>query len=212
MDSKRQTDYDPRTFEEDDVINAEGLVGWLASKRKSAIVRFLSKLDTSAKSLRVLDVGCGYGDILSLLKATEKVGIDANFKALKRAKEKDSAAIFIQCDGQHLPFRPMVFDGLVCSEVLEHVDDPSRFASEMIAVVKPDGLICLTVPNEAVTTLGRLLLNKRPYKSPAHRTNFTLSKLKKVIDQPLVRKKNIPFGFLPFFISANFVALFRKTR
>jgi ubiquinone/menaquinone biosynthesis C-methylase UbiE len=45
-----------------------------------------------------------------------------------------------------MPFEAASIDGVLCTEVLEHVEDPLRCLTEMHRVLKPDGKLCLTVP------------------------------------------------------------------
>ena len=48
--------------------------------------------------------------------------------------------------GQPLPFADGVFDGAVCTEVLEHVPDPGFLLRELARVVRPGALAIVTVP------------------------------------------------------------------
>ena len=46
----------------------------------------------------------------------------------------------------HIPFKNDSFDKIVCSEVLEHVTDPDQSIREMVRVLRPGGLLAVTVP------------------------------------------------------------------
>jgi len=72
---------------------------------------------------KVLDVGCGQGTILSLLRSEERelYGVDISNVALKQAANAASEARLLAADAACLPFVNDTFDSLVCSEVLEHV-------------------------------------------------------------------------------------------
>lgn len=51
-------------------------------------------------------------------------------------------------DAHHLPFRNHVFSGIVCFEVLEHLDSPVAAIREMARVLtNPHGSLFVTVPN-----------------------------------------------------------------
>ena len=52
----------------------------------------------------------------------------------------------IQCDGALLPTSNEVFDAVVCSEMLEHVFEPSLILQEIYRVLKPGGSLLATVP------------------------------------------------------------------
>lgn len=51
-----------------------------------------------------------------------------------------------QADAASLPFRSEAFDGVICSEVLEHVPDPRVVLGEVYRVLKPHGRLLLCVP------------------------------------------------------------------
>jgi 2-polyprenyl-3-methyl-5-hydroxy-6-metoxy-1,4-benzoquinol methylase len=46
-----------------------------------------------------------------------------------------------------LPFEDNRFDYVVCSDVIEHTPDPYAAVKELIRVLRPNGKICITVPN-----------------------------------------------------------------
>ncbi len=108
---------------------------------------------------KFLDVGCGEGrhsweacrrnhcmvcaldlDDLNLRKAKyvmdhmdQQSGSNGNWNAL--------------CgDALNLPFGDASFDKIICSEVLEHVADEDRGIGELVRVLKPGGLLAVTVP------------------------------------------------------------------
>ena len=49
-------------------------------------------------------------------------------------------------DVQAMTFDDNSFDGVICMEVLEHVSDPFQAARELVRVVRPGGLLLVTVP------------------------------------------------------------------
>jgi SAM-dependent methyltransferase len=49
-------------------------------------------------------------------------------------------------DGRTLPFPVARFDGAICIEVLEHVEEPEAFMAEVARVLKPKSTLLLTVP------------------------------------------------------------------
>jgi len=52
----------------------------------------------------------------------------------------------VQADAAWLPFRDGSFDGVICSEVLEHVPDPRVVLKDVHRVLKPDGLLLVCIP------------------------------------------------------------------
>ena len=55
---------------------------------------------------------------------------------------------FIIADGRHLPFPDESFDSVILGEVLEHVEEPKELLKEAKRVLRPNGLIIGTCPNE----------------------------------------------------------------
>lgn len=211
---KDPSNYDPRYYVEDDVLAADGLVGFLARKRKDAIVRLVNGALEKNPSSRLLDVGCGYGEILRNTKAAFRFGLDTNQQALDRAKDLSgvNGPTFVLGEVDEIPFSSGYFDAVICSEVLEHVEDPSALITELTRVVKPGGYICISVPNEWVTTIGRALTGKKPWKSPAHKWAFTPRKITKLFPMERLHIEFVPFRWLPFALSTNLVALFQRPK
>ncbi len=88
----------------------------------------------------ILDVGCGHGKYLNLLKtyAKEIVGIDQSFKQVKNIHESALVA-----DAQYMPFIDSGFDIVFASWMLGVVDKPKRtnILNEMKRVLKSEGSI-----------------------------------------------------------------------
>lgn len=86
---------------------------------------------------RVLDIGCGnkpYSVFLN--KDVEHVGLEIIY---------GSRVDYIY-DGIHIPFIDEYFDCLLCTQVLEHVEQIHIFIQEIARCLKPGGLMILTFP------------------------------------------------------------------
>lgn len=91
--------------------------------------------------LRVLDIGCGTGALLSRLSAEgyEAFGLDLSRHALDYALERENQGL-IQASANELPFKS-VFDLVVSVDVLELDNvDPRRMVARSIAALRPGGL------------------------------------------------------------------------
>ena len=108
---------------------------------------------------RVLDVGCGEGRhvINAYLHGdVTAIGIDLNPADLRIAQQRFTP--FSQpdnpqkhfalqvADATRLPFADHSFDKIICSEVLEHIHDYEAVLREMRRVLKPKGLLAISVP------------------------------------------------------------------
>ncbi len=102
---------------------------------------------------RILDVGCGMGGIFSVLphsNGLKKFGIDFSHVAIEKIKQRIPAGNFVVGDVHTLPFEPGYFQKVICTETLEHVDDPSAVIAEIFRVLKTNGELLITVPEESL--------------------------------------------------------------
>ena len=95
----------------------------------------------------VLDVGCGEMPFRGLLPpGCAYTGLDipaADDFGMRRHPE------IVDFDGQNIPFLDQSFDHVLCTEVLEHADDPDKLIAEMLRVLRPGGTLVATVPFSA---------------------------------------------------------------
>lgn len=125
-----------------------------ASKIHEKIANDILRSCKIKNPLKVLDAGCGFGDLaFALSKNAKKVcGIDPNkgFIALcKKKKEclKSDNTEFFVAPCEKLPFPKNTFDIVVSKTVLEHVDNVKKTISEMARVAKPSGIVYIECPN-----------------------------------------------------------------
>jgi SAM-dependent methyltransferase len=109
---------------------------------------------------RVIDLGCGTGrHVLELSKQpADIIGADISRNDLRAARylleimrrrgEVKARVHWIQTAGERLPFADAAFDRVICTETLEHVDDDSVLARELSRVLKPGGILAVSVPDE----------------------------------------------------------------
>jgi SAM-dependent methyltransferase len=88
----------------------------------------------------LLDVGCGNKPYRSLINATGYIGVDVD------ASGHNHSEFDFTFDGLHLPFPDNSFDSLICTEVIEHCQDPQILFAEMQRVLKKGGYAFITAP------------------------------------------------------------------
>ncbi|MGB5077905.1 MAG: bifunctional 2-polyprenyl-6-hydroxyphenol methylase/3-demethylubiquinol 3-O-methyltransferase UbiG [Sphingorhabdus sp.] len=107
-----------------------------------------------------LDVGCGAGLLCEpLARLGAKVaGVDAAVENIAVAKAHAAGAgLDIDYRAGELSEQGLgQFDVVSSMEVIEHVNDPRMFIDELVAHLKPDGLLLLSTPNR--TPASRLFL------------------------------------------------------
>jgi SAM-dependent methyltransferase len=90
---------------------------------------------------RVLDVGCGQKPYSKLFAADAYVGLEIDTPMSRAIGQAD-----YYYDGLTFPFADHEFDTVLCSQVLEHVFEPDTFLSELHRILKPGGMLIVTVP------------------------------------------------------------------
>ncbi|MEQ8262448.1 class I SAM-dependent methyltransferase [Pseudohaliea sp.] len=103
---------------------------------------------------RVLDLGCGEGRHVhgAAFAGFETVGVDLSPGDLATARARlaelppPAPAAVVAADALTLPFADGAFDAVIMSEVLEHIPDYRAALAEATRVLRPDGLLCVSVP------------------------------------------------------------------
>jgi SAM-dependent methyltransferase len=98
----------------------------------------------------VFDCGCGMGFYLMAmgkLRDLKLVGLDGDIERLYWAQREQVPASLLNGNIFHLPMPAATFDKILFSEVLEHLGDDRRGLSELYRVLKPGGVLALSVPH-----------------------------------------------------------------
>ncbi len=99
---------------------------------------------------RVLDCGCGMGFYLmamSRLRSLRLVGLDGDPERLAWARREGVPAALVRGDIERLPFADGAFDRILLSEVLEHLRDEAAALAELYRVLRPGGILAVSVPH-----------------------------------------------------------------
>jgi SAM-dependent methyltransferase len=109
---------------------------------------------------RILDIGCGTGRHTCAafrLKNAVAIGVDINaddvFEAKHKLKEQKrlqdydgGVGAMTVADMFKLPFKNNCFDLVICSEVMEHINDHNNAVTEAVRVLKPSKTLVVSVP------------------------------------------------------------------
>ena len=102
---------------------------------------------------RVLDLGCGTGDLARCLAAGHRrvTGCDISVEMLVHAAHADQAQVVewtrLDPSWHTLPFSDRTFGAIVASSILEYLDDPVAVLRECARVLQPGGTLMCTVPD-----------------------------------------------------------------
>lgn len=97
-----------------------------------------------AGAARVLDVGCGDGQISRRLAAhgSRVTGVDPTWNCVRVAQERAGGPTYLRAGAGRLPFADASFDAAVACLVFEHIDDVDDAIAEVARVLEPGGRFC----------------------------------------------------------------------
>lgn len=138
---------------------------------------------------KILDVGCASGWFLSEISKKRSnlscFGIDPYKKAIDFGSKKYKSLCLQNADAHNLPFPDNYFDLIICTEVLEHVENPITILSEIKRVLKKNGqaIIEMDTGNKLFQTVWKIWTKHFVGKvwKGAHLQHFTYIKLKNMI-------------------------------
>jgi ubiquinone/menaquinone biosynthesis C-methylase UbiE len=133
--------YDPEAFHH----HHNPFIRFIESKRARSIIKNLDIQEDD----RIIEIGCGAGDIIEKSPSGELFGTDISPSILLKAKHRlnQKANLFLS-DAQNLPCKDQIFTKVICSEVLEHILDPASALNEIARILKIRGIAIISIPNE----------------------------------------------------------------
>jgi SAM-dependent methyltransferase len=165
----------------DEMARLEDRHWWFVGKRLLVAALLAERL---RPGLRVLDVGCGTGGVLAGLgDRVRAVGVDRSPEALGYCRRRGLATVAF-ADGDRLPFAARSFDAVLMLDVLEHFADETALLAGVRRVLRPDGVLLVSVPAYQWLWSGhdRILHHVRRYTAPRLRRaldagGFTIERL-----------------------------------
>ena len=97
-----------------------------------------------------LDVGCGGGMYLSYIRnygATHTIAMDISHPVLLRAGRAEPNAQLICADAEMVPLKESSVQLILCSETLEHLENPNAFFRDAERILSGNGILIITCPN-----------------------------------------------------------------
>ncbi|MCH7791190.1 MAG: class I SAM-dependent methyltransferase [Planctomycetes bacterium] len=111
----------------------------------------------AGKGQRLLDVGCGFGDLLYHLRGrfAELHGVDPSIDMVQHARDNmEQRGVASNCSisqalGEKLPFEEDWFDTVLMTDAYEHIHPPQRDAAlrEVRRVLRPGGRFVIVTPS-----------------------------------------------------------------
>jgi 2-polyprenyl-3-methyl-5-hydroxy-6-metoxy-1,4-benzoquinol methylase len=146
----------------------------------------------------VIDFGCGQGDLIQLLAPIvgdrRLIGLELSRVGVEIASAKAPQASFHQVDlvANTPELRDLHGRGdlCICSEVIEHLDDPQMFLRHVRPYLAPGGLLVVTVPSGPMNAFE---------KSIGHRQHFTPETISRLVADCGLRVIRVERAGFPFF-------------
>jgi SAM-dependent methyltransferase len=137
-------------------------------RRKSELIRrFFRRRIMDTSGLHHLDVGCGKGELLNLLRPyfTHSAGCDVSADMMR---DITGIKTRVQTDPLKVPFEDGVFDLVTAVCVYHHVPPVSRLSltHEIRRVLKPGGIFCMVEHNPR-NPVTRLIVSRTPVDAEA---------------------------------------------
>jgi len=164
-----------------DAIGRSYIEGYRAKleKKMRRSAKRVRRLARRMPGKRLLDVGSNIG---CLVEAGRRMGLDTTGVEINRtlfdfAHEAYPACRFIAGAIEEAPLERAAFDGLYCSEVIEHVPDNDRFVAALASLLRAGGVLFLTTPgaHEYVDRGGHA--RARDFGAPDHKLYHTRESL-----------------------------------
>lgn len=164
-----------------------------------ALKNKLKLINSESPKGRILDIGAGVGDFLSVAKNDDwqTIGIEPSEKAKVIAKNKGVS--FVENLSE---LESNSFDVITMWHVLEHVPDLENQIKELKRLIKPTGTVIIAVPNFKSYDASHYRNFWAAYDVPIHLWHFSKTAIKKLFaNENLELVKVLPMKFDSFYVS-----------
>jgi SAM-dependent methyltransferase len=144
---------------------------------------------------RILDVGCGPGKVMRVLRdrGWDVHGVDFSSVAVEHARAR--WGLNVTCgDLQQAHYKDDYFDVVMFNHSLEHMYNPLGTLHEAYRILKPGGLLFVTLPNAGsfeAWLFGRWWVH---WDVPRHLYHFTYETMSRLVEQAGFRVSNTRGG------------------
>lgn len=117
------------------------------------LIEKIIELGRISRGKKVLDLGCGTGNIAWQIKKkidADLIGVDVSLAMLKVAKNKSLEVLCANIDNRRLPFRDGSFDNIIGAYVIHQIKNLNFLLSECYRVLRNGALVLLTSSHEQI--------------------------------------------------------------
>jgi SAM-dependent methyltransferase len=184
--------------EYDSVISVEGILKPIVERVLwAAEIRDLASRVPAGS--HILEVGCSVGEYLAALRSagfTHLSGVEYNPVSAEIARARHGFTIFTGSIAE-AAFPAASIDAVIVRHVLEHVSSPLDMLCEIRRILKPKGVLFLSIPN--IGSIDAALFKEYWYALdiPRHFNHFTLATLDMALAIAGLRRIRTAFSFVP---------------
>lgn len=150
---------------------------------------------------KLLDYGCGTGHFLAAAKAAywQVSGLEPNARAREAASKRLGQPIGQESLAQ---FPPGTFDAITLWHVLEHVHTLNETLAQLVALLKPDGVLLIAVPNVESLDAQHYRELWAAYDVPRHLYHFAPKTMAQLLKKhKLAIRQTLPMPLDAYYVS-----------
>jgi SAM-dependent methyltransferase len=183
----------------------KGIVNWLYLQVRKFTLSGKRKLISKITDLKkgwLLDIGAGTGAFVNYMSdAGWKVdGLEPDDAAIKRAAS--AYGLQLKSSAELFALAPAVYDAITMWHVLEHVHDLHAYIAQLKKIIKPNGRICIAVPNYTSFDAEHYGEYWAAYDVPRHLYHFSPASMKVLMEKHGLTIDSIhPMWFDSYYVS-----------
>ncbi len=147
MSGNVRPEYDPTWYEP--LVAVEDHHFWFRARNRAIAMLVRQVTSGFSPGYRILEVGCGTGNVLRALKSAcptgTVVGMDLFQDGLQHARARLPGTLLVRGDALRPPFAGS-FAVVGMFDVLEHIEDDLGVLRSLRSLIAPDGALMITVP------------------------------------------------------------------
>ncbi len=148
-----------REHDIDEYYSGSSFLIRLIEQRRLACIK---KMVAASADDRILEVGCGGGHVLRMFPECNLTGVDVSGEMLEKARRNLDRyrARLLKGELHELDLPYGGFDQIICTEVLEHAVDPESILAQMRRLLRPQGRVVVTFPNDYLVNTAKDILRR----------------------------------------------------
>ncbi len=161
---------------------------------------------------RILDIGCGMGDLLSAVdNSWEKYGLEVSKYAITEAAKHGN---IFEGSLKTAPYSNEFFDLITMLHVIEHLDKPEETIVKLRDILKHDGVLIIATPDFDGALARRFGDNFRLLHDKTHISLFSRNSLRYFLEDFgfEIEREELPFFETRYFTEENLLRLFDTER